>query len=172
MKSGSTLIFFPLTLQSSTASSIGEQSWPLCNLEDWHTTQMGCLSTRQKSFNFSPCRIQFKVSSTNIEFFLACKRASQTFLRAKLVWGLALEALFLHTGQSRTPVSQQRFTQLLQKLWLHGSNTGSVKMSQQIGHVRSSSGRDMISSLSRTMQLIHSSKQHKSSGLSPHVAYL
>lgn len=142
-----------LTLQSSTASSIGENSWVLCSLEDWQTTQMGCLSTRQKSFNFSPCRLQFITSSSNVELcLLSCKRASQTFFRAKLVGGLDLEALFLHTGHSRNPESQQLFRQLLQKLWLHDSKTGSLKMSQHTGHVRSSSGIDMIIRLACTIE--------------------
>lgn len=146
-------MFMSHTLESSTASSIGEQSWVLCSLEDWHTTQMGCLSTRQKSFNFSPCRVQLVLSSSSSELcLLTCKTASQTFFRAKLEGTVDLEALFLHTGHSRDPLlSQQRFRQPLQKLWLHDSKTGSVKMSQHIGHVRSSSGSDMIISLSCTI---------------------
>ncbi len=143
--------FTSLTLQSTTASSIGEQSWFLCSLEDWHTTQMGCLSTTQKSFSFSPCRVQLVFSSSSELCLLTCKTASHTFFRAKLDGALDLEAFFLHTGHSRNPVSQQRFRQLLQKLWLHGSKTGSVKMSQHIGHVRSSSGSDMIVRLSWTI---------------------
>lgn len=105
---------------------------------------MGCLSTRQKSFSFSPCRLQFIFSSSRELCLLTCITASQTFFRAKLEGALDLEVFFLHTGHSRNPVSQQRFRQLLQKLWLHDSKTGSVKMSQHIGHVRSSSGSDMI----------------------------
>ncbi|KAK0135254.1 Tubulin beta-4B chain [Merluccius polli] len=137
-----------LTLQSTTASSIVEQSWFLCVLDEWHTTQMGCLSTRQKSFSFSWWRSQFSSSFSFSELrlpFLASRTVSQRFLRARLVVGPAFEALFLHTGHSRDPdVSQQRLTHSLQKLWLQDSSTGSTKKSQHTGHCRSSTGRDMV----------------------------
>lgn len=105
---------------------------------------MGCWSSRQKSFSFSPCRLQFSFSSSSELCLLTCMKASQTFFRAKFEGMLDLEAFFLHTGHSRIPESQQRFRQPRQKLWLHDSKTGSVKMSQHIGHVRSSSGSDMV----------------------------
>lgn len=134
-----------VTLQSRTASSKGEQLWSVWSLENWHTTQIGSLSTRQKSFSLSPCRLQLILSFTaSALWFLTCRRASQMFFRARLDRGLDFWALLLHTGHSRRPVSQQRFKQVLQKLWLHDSKTGSVKMSQHTGHVRSSSGSDMI----------------------------
>lgn len=143
-----TNVLISLTLQSCTASSTGEHSWVLCSLEAWHTTQMGSLSTRQKSFSFSSCRWQFVFSSSSELCLRTSITASQTFLRAKLEGALDLEGFFLHTGHSRNPFSQQCFTQLLQKLWLHDSKTGSVKISQHTGHVRSSSGSDMIINLS------------------------
>lgn len=108
---------------------------------------MGCWSSRQKSFSFSPCRLQFSFSSSSELCLLTCMKASQTFFRAKFEGTLDLEAFFLHTGHSRIPESQQRFRQPRQKLWLHDSKTGSVKMSQHIGHVRSSSGSDMVITL-------------------------
>lgn len=141
------------------ASSIGRQSWVLCDLDVWHTTQIGSLSFTQNSFNFSPCRSQFSFS------FLTCKTASHTFFRAKLDGAPDLDTFFLHTGHSRKPVSQQCFRQLLQKLWLHCSNTGSSKISQQMGHVKSSSGSDIINHLA--IKLIHRSNQCTSSGC-PH----
>lgn len=143
-------MYVSLTLQSSSASSIGEQSWVLCSLDNWHTTQMGCLSLRQKSFSFSPWRMQFILSSPSTELsLLTWRTASQTFFSAKLHGGLHFEAFFLQTGHSRIPVSQQCLRQPLQKLWLHDNRTGSVKMSQHTGHVRSSSGSDMAKSSSR-----------------------
>ncbi|MEQ2265381.1 hypothetical protein XENORESO_006392 [Xenotaenia resolanae] len=107
---------------------------------------MGCSSARQKSFNFSPCKLHLTCSSR--EFcLLTCWRASQRFFSAKLDGGGDLDPFLLQTGHSRILVSQHCFRQLLQKLWLHDSRTGSLKMSQHTGHVRSSSGRDMIITL-------------------------
>ncbi|KAJ0047420.1 hypothetical protein NL108_002961, partial [Boleophthalmus pectinirostris] len=106
------------------------------SFEDWQTTQIGCLSTKQNSFNFSPCRQQTVRSSTTIDFLFASTTASQTFFKARFDGGQVLGAFLRHTGHSRMPVSQQRLRQILQKLWLHDKRTGSVKMSQQTGQVR------------------------------------
>lgn len=142
---GSRTVFsISLTLQSCTASSMGEQLCVLCSLEVPHTTQMGRWSSRQNSFSLSPCRLQLSFSSRREFCLLTCRTASQTFFRAKFEGTLDFETFFLHTGHSRRPDSQQHFRQCRQKLWLHGSKTGSEKMSQHTGQVRSSSGSDII----------------------------
>lgn len=130
------------TLQSAAASSVGEQSWPLCILEVWHTTQMGSWSVKQKSFSFSPCFQHKLLDPDALLWPFPCWKASHRFLRARLERGLFLDALLLQTGQlQETALSQKRSKQRLQKLWLHGKRTGSLKISQHTGQERSSMGR-------------------------------
>ncbi|KAG7260881.1 hypothetical protein CRUP_000760 [Coryphaenoides rupestris] len=131
--------FIPASFSSSSLFRAASLSDSSCRRAWWHTTQMGSLSTRQKSFNLSAWSSQFSLSSSASFFalrlsLLASCTLSQRFLRARLVVGPALDVLFLHTGHPRVP----------EKLWLQDSSTGSVKMSQHTGHWRSSTGRDML----------------------------
>lgn len=132
---------------SITASSTGQHSWFLCFLEVWQTTQIGSRSSKQNSLSRSPW---YRHSSP-------CSHSSRMSEGTETPSSISVSHRFfrvrLDTGSSRDSVRQsgqllaacfwpQYFCkQAEQKLWLHFSTTGSLKISQQIGQERSSSDR-------------------------------
>lgn len=73
---------------------------------------------------------------------LSSTYASHRFFRVRLGTGSSRDGA-LHRGQSRLrPGVQYCRRQAAQKLWLHFSTTGSLKISQHMGQVRSTSGSE------------------------------
>ncbi len=106
---------------------------------------MGCLSSKQKSLNFSSCSGQ--TSPTTAVGFLFLKD-SQSALNARLLVGSSWEHSLRQTGHCGTSwVLQKRWRHSSHKLWLHFRVTGSVKISQQMIHVKSSSRKDKASAM-------------------------
>lgn len=125
---------------------MGQQSWPLCFFDVWQTTQMGCLSFKQKSLSVSPCRWQ--ISWDPFSFSFPLWNDSQRLFKAKLWLGSSEEHSFLHTGHRKISMSFQHFCRhSSQKLWLHLSTTGLLNMSQHTGQERCSSRRDKLASI-------------------------
>lgn len=126
---------------------MGQKSCSLCFLEVWQTTHTGSLSTRQKSLKLSPCRLHRPCRDLS-ELF-PCRTASHRFFNAKFRGKSPFGDFRLHTGHSLDFLtSQNLFRQSLQMLWLHCCITGSLKISQQTGQVRSSSGKERFDAMS------------------------
>lgn len=126
---------------------MGQKLCSLCFLEVWQTTHTGSLSSRQNSLKLSPCRLH--KPCRNLPELFTCRTASQRFFNAKFRGRSPLGDLRLHTGHSRDFLtSQYLFRQYLQMLWLHCCMTGSLKISQQTGQVRSSSGKERFDAIS------------------------
>lgn len=156
------------TFTSRTASLIGQQSCCLCFLEVWQTTQMGSLSNKQYSLSFSLWAGHISpgsqyssppVSSTGR--LSSCTHDSHRFFRVRLGTGSS-RFWVLHSGQSRLrplPV-QYCCRQGAQKLWVHLRTTGSLKMAQHMGQVRSSSGRDSLPAI-LTLLLVYPERESR-----------
>ena len=127
---------------------MGRNWCPECFLEAWHTTHMGCLSSRQNSLSLSPCRLQSTSDPPEALWLFSFRKDSHKFLKDKFSGGLSNEDCLLQTGHSLDFFSLQNFwRQSLQKLWLHKRRTGSLKMSKQTGQVKSSSGRELLDAI-------------------------
>lgn len=137
---------FCLTLWSRAASSMGQKSCCLCFFDVWQTTHTGSLSSWQKSLKLSPCRLQSPFGGPTLFPF---RTASHRFFNARFRGSSPLDDFRLHTGHSRDFLTSQHVCrQPLQMLWLHSCMTGSLKISQQTGQVRSSSGKERLEAIS------------------------
>lgn len=144
-----------ITLRSWAPSSKGHTLCPWCFLEVWHTQQRTSKSSRQKSFRTSPCVTH---SSSTISFsspvptapvpagpvLRSLRKVSATFFSVRLTVGSVREHFLLQMGHSRLAffLFQNCCRQSRQKLWLHFSTTGSLKISQQTGQDSSCSSTD------------------------------
>ncbi len=106
---------------------------------------MGCWSSKQKSLSISLCSGQTSPETAVGFLFL---KDSQSALNARLLVGSSWEHSFRQTGHCGTSwVLQKRWRHSSHKLWLHFRVTGSVKISQQMRHVKSSSRKDKASAM-------------------------
>lgn len=136
---------------------MGHTRCPRCFLEVWHTQHRTSKSSRQKSLRTSSCVLHFKSTVTAcfpvspapvpaVAPLHPCsfRKVSATFFRAKLTVGSVSEHFLLQTGHSRLAffLFQNCWRQGRQKLWLHLSTTGSLKISQHIGQESSSSSME------------------------------
>ncbi len=106
---------------------------------------MGCWSSKQKNLNFSSCSGQTSPETAVGFLFL---KDSQIALNARLLVGSSWEHSLRQTGHCGTSwVVQKRWRHSSHKLWLHFRVTGSVKISQQMRQVKSSSRKDKASAI-------------------------
>lgn len=125
------------TLHMGTASVRGHSLCVLCKATQ--STQSGCSSFSQYSSSGFRCRLQ----TASLSRFLIIPwcgyltKAWQTSLRARLEIAWPSVKLSLHRGHM-FPVNRLLFCrQSRQKLWVHGSIMGLLKMSRHTEHVSS-----------------------------------